>query len=76
MSTSLSPTPSNQTSSKPAHYLVLDVRVLEHQCHGGDVLLALAFTAAHLDGMLDALVNLFVGGLACVGQLWQRTIGK
>lgn len=52
------------------------MRVLEDQREGGDVLVVHAFAAAHLDGMLDALVDLLGSGLARVGQLGQRAVGE
>lgn len=52
------------------------MRVLEDQLEGGDVLVVHALAAAHLDGVLDALVDLLGGGLARVGQLGQGAIGE
>ena len=57
-------------------YLALDVCVLEDQREGGDVLLVHAVAASHLDGVLDAPVDLLCGGLARVGQLGQGSIGE
>lgn len=59
--------PVTSTQFIPA-YLLLDVRVLEDQRQRSDVLLVHALAASNLDGVLDAFVDLFGGGLPDVGQ--------
>lgn len=44
------------------------MRVLEHQGQWSDVLPVHTITASNLNGMFDALVDLFGGGLPDVGQ--------
>lgn len=63
--------PPPTTTTKPAcelAHLVLDMRVLEHQGQWSDVLPVHTITASNLNGMFDALVDLFGGGLPDVGQ--------
>lgn len=74
---------SYQTQSEPAFipssiyfYLVLDVCVFEHQGQWSDVLPVHTLTASDLNGMFDAFVNLFGGGLPYVGKRAVRKGGQ
>lgn len=60
-------TPPPPARQSPTH-LFLDVGVLEDQGECSDVLPVHSLAAPHLDGMLDALVDLLGGGLPNVGQ--------
>lgn len=50
--------------------------VLEHQCGRVDVLLLHTLTAAQVDGVLYAFINLFGAGILVsrIGQLHQRAV--
>lgn len=57
-------------------YLLLNVCVLEHQCGRSDVLLLHALTAAQVDGVLYAFINLLGTGIPVsrIGQLHERAV--
>lgn len=56
------------SAAQPLAHLFLNVGVLEDQGERSDVLPVHALAAPHFNGVFDALVDLFGGGLPNVGQ--------